>query len=112
MIDERALAAEKLLALYLSLPQTPSRLSRQDRKLARQLIERKTPPEMIEAAILLAIARRSFRDPSLPPLGPIRSFHYFLPVIDEVLSTGVSSDYVHYLKQKLAPVLETAAKSE
>src|SRR5262245_47226469 len=85
MIDERALAAEKLLALYLCLPQTPSRLSRQDRKLARELIERKTPPELIEAAMLLAIARRSFRDPSLPPLGLIRSFHYFLPVIDEVL---------------------------
>lgn len=110
MIDDTA--PEKLLALYLSLPQTPSRLSRHDRKLARQLIERKTPPELIEAAMLLAIARRSLRDPSLPPLGSIRSFHYFLPVIEEVLSTGVSSDYVHYLRQKLAPFLEKAAESK
>jgi hypothetical protein len=112
MINERALAAEKLLALYLRLPQTPSRLSRQDRKLAWELIERKTPPEMIEAAMLLAIARRSFRDPSLPPLGSIRSFHYFLPVIEEVLSTGLSSDYVHYLRQKLAPYLGKAEESK
>jgi hypothetical protein len=112
MIDQISPAVEKLLALYLSLPQTPSRLSRLDRKLAQQLIDQKTPPELIEAAMLLAIARRSLRDPSLPPLGPIRSFHYFLPLIDEVLSTGLSSDYLLYLRQKLTPFLEKAAESK
>lgn len=96
----------------LSLPQTPSRLSRQDRRLAQQLIDRQTPPELVEAALLLAVARRSFRDPTLPPLGPIRSFHYFLPVIEEVLAIGVSSEYVQYLRQKLAPLLGEDAASK
>lgn len=100
---------ETLLALYLSLPQTPSRVSRQDRQLAQRLIEDRTPLELVEAALLLAVARRSFRDPTLPALGPIRSFHYFLPVIEEVRATGVSSDYLQYLRQKLAPLLRAGA---
>lgn len=96
---------EQLLNLYLGLPQTPSRVSRDDRRLAQQLCQRQTPLETIESALLLAIARRSFRDPSLPPLQPIRSLHYFLPVIEELLSVGVSSDYLQYLRRKLAPLL-------
>ena len=97
---------EKLLDLYLGLPQTPSRASRYDRRLAQQLCQRKTPLETVESAFLLATARRASRDPALPPLQPIRSLHYFLPVIEELLASGVSSDYVQYLRRKLAPPLD------
>jgi hypothetical protein len=34
--------------------------------------------------------------------GPIRSLHYFLPVIDEVRNLPVSADYIQYLHSKLA----------
>ncbi len=105
MKDENDLYVEKLLDLYLSLPGTPSRVSRDDRRLAQQLREQQTPLEMVEAAFLLATARRSLRDPSLPPLQPVRSLHYFLPVIEEVLASGVSPDYLRYLRKKLAPLL-------
>jgi hypothetical protein len=97
---------EKLLDLYLGLPQTPSRASRYDRRLAQQLFQRKTPLETVESAFLLAIARRASRDPALPPLQPIRSLHYFLPVIEELLASGASSDYLQYLRRKLAPLLD------
>lgn len=97
---------EKLLDLYLGLPQTPSRASRDDRRLAQQLRHQKTPLETVESAFLLAIARRSSRDPALPPLQPIRSLHYFLPVIEELLATGVSPNYLQYLRRKLAPLLD------
>jgi hypothetical protein len=97
---------EKLLDLYLGLPQTPSRASRDDRRLAQQLRHQKTPLETVESAFLLAIARRSSRDPALPPLQPIRSLHYFLPVIEELLATGVSPHYLQYLRRKLAPLLD------
>jgi hypothetical protein len=39
----------------------------------------------VENALLLAAARRLFRDSNAPPLGLIRSLAYFAPVIDEVL---------------------------
>src|SRR5262249_24461965 len=97
---------EKLLELYLGLPQTPSRASRGDRRLAQHLRQQQTPLETVESAFLLATARRSFRDPALPPLQPIRSLHYFLPVIEEVLASGVPSDYLRYLRRKLAPLLD------
>jgi hypothetical protein len=103
---------KKLLDLYLGLPQTPSRVSRDDRRLAQQLCQQQTPLETVESAFLLATARRSFRDPALPPLQPIRSLHYFLPVIEELLATGVSSDYAQYLRRKLAPLLNRNAVSK
>jgi hypothetical protein len=105
MKDDDDNYVEKLLDLYLGLPQTPSRVSRDDRRLAQQLRHQKTPLETVESAFLLAIARRSSRDPALPPLQPIRSLHYFLPVIEELLATGVSSDYLQYLRRKLSPLL-------
>src|SRR5215470_8480096 len=65
--------------------------------------------ETIEAAFLLASARRLFRDPALPPLRPIRSLHYFLPVIEEVSAGPLSSDYVKHLRLKLAPSLDQSS---
>jgi hypothetical protein len=97
---------ETVLKLYLSLPETPSRTSRYDRGLATQLCERKVPMETVEAAFLLASARRLFRDPALAPLQPIRSLHYFLPLIEEVSAGPLSQDYVKYLRLKLAPTLD------
>jgi hypothetical protein len=101
MKSDDKLYVEKLLDLYLGLRQTPSRTSREDRRLAHQLQQRNVPLETVEAAFLLASARRLLRDPALPPLAPIRSLHYFLPVIEEVSATGLSPDYVRYLRGKL-----------
>jgi hypothetical protein len=97
---------ETVLNLYLSLPETPSRTSRYDRKLAADLCDRKVSMETIEAAFLLASARRLFRDPALATLQPIRSLRYFLPVIEEVSASPLSPDYVKYLRLKLAPLLD------
>ena len=52
------LYVEQLLKLYLSLPEMPSRTSRDDRRLARQLCQQQRPLETIEVALLLATARR------------------------------------------------------
>lgn len=106
MANDDRIYIETVLKLYLSLPETPSRTSRYDRELATQLCERKVPLETIEAAILLASARRLFRNPALAPLQPIRSLHYFLPVIEEVSAGPLSPDYVNYLRLKLAPPLD------
>lgn len=102
MKRNEGLFVERILGLYLELPQTPSRASRYDRRLANQLCQQRISLEIVEAAFLLASARRLFRDPSLPPLGPIRSLHYFLPVIEELGANNVSPEYVKYLRGKLA----------
>ena len=96
------LYVDKLLELYLALPDTPSRTSRYDRQLAYKLYQQDVSLDIVEAALLLGSARRIFRDPSYPPLGPIRSLHYFLPLIQEVIATHLPKDYVQYLRHKLA----------
>ena len=45
------------------------------------------PLTTVETAFLLASVRRAARRPDAIPLGPIRSLHYFLPVIEELLHT-------------------------
>ncbi len=93
-----------LLDLYLRLPDTPRRLSRYDLRLVRQLWEQQVPLQVVETAFLLASARRAARRPDAVPLGPIRSLHYFLPVIEELLHTSLHHGdvYLNYLRSKVA----------
>lgn len=93
---------ETVLALYRLLPDTPNRHSRYDRRLAAQLWQQKVPLPVIESAFVLTAARRLLRDPSYPPLNPIRSLHYFLPVLEEVLAQPLPPTYLQYLRHKLA----------
>ncbi len=93
---------ESLLALYLNRPDTPNRVSRYDRALALQLHTKGVPLQTIEEAFLLTSARRLLRDPSYPKLNPIRSLHYFIPVIEEILVSPPPPDYFIYLRRKLA----------
>lgn len=84
---------ETVLALYLQLPDTPNRYSRYDRRLAMQLCQRQIPLSLIENAFLLATARRVLRDSRYPSLAPVRSLHYFAPVIDELLDQPPPAAY-------------------
>lgn len=94
---------QTLLDLYLRLPDTPCRVSRQDVRLVRQLWERNIPLTTAETALLLASVRRASRRPDAVPLGPIRSMHYFLPVIEELLHTPLhhGDAYLAYLRRKV-----------
>ena len=99
--DQERVYLEAVLATYSSLPGTPSRPSRQDRSLARDLCRRGVPLRIVRAALLLAVARRTLR--SGPPLPPVRTLHYFLPAIEEVLAQPPYPGYVEYLAAKLKP---------
>jgi hypothetical protein len=92
---------QTLMDLYLRLPDAPRRISRTDISLVRRLWEREIPPELVETAMRLASARRAARPGAAPPLGPIRSFHYFLPVIEELLEKPVPDSYRDYLRSKV-----------
>jgi hypothetical protein len=92
---------QTLMDLYLCLPDTPRRSSRTDINLVRQLWDREIPLATVETALLLATVRRGARPDSAPPLGPIRSFHYFRPVIEELLENPVAESYRAYLRSKV-----------
>jgi hypothetical protein len=102
MGDDPRSFVKSVLDLYLALPETPTRLNRRDRALALDLFQRGVSRSTIEAALLLASTRRLYRPPDATPLGSIRSLHYFLPVIEEVLAQPLPSDYLAYLRHKLA----------
>lgn len=91
-----------VLAGYLELPDTPSRSRLNDRLLAGQLYQRQIPLQTVQHAFLLATARRHLRLPDAPPLQPIRSLYYFLPLIEELLQAPLPNGYDLYLKRKLA----------
>ena len=63
--------------------------------------------EDVETAMYLAIARRLIRRKDAPKLGPIRSLHYFLPVIDEVKNVPISGNYREYLRRKIVTLPNT-----
>lgn len=88
----------KVLDAYRRTPGTTGVVRRNDRRLAAALYDRGVPVTAIENALLLAASRRIFRSPDAVPLQPIRSLHYLLPVIEEVLQLHISQDYFRYLQ--------------
>ena len=100
-MEERDHYVYELLVAYRATPGTSGRVHRADRLLADQLYERGVPLLIAQHALLLAAARRLSRPPDAPPLPPIRSLAYFLPVIDELLGDDPDPEYFFYLRHKL-----------
>ena len=88
--------------VYLHLPNTHPSFTRSDRRLAETLFQRRIPFDVVRSALLLATARRICRNPAVPPLPPVRSLHYFMPAIDEILRLPLPDGYVRYLEYKIA----------
>lgn len=91
----------RVLEAYRRTPGTTGAVRRPDRMLAARLYQRGVAVSAIENALILAAARRLARPDDAPPLGAIRSFAYFLPIIEEVLSLPVSAEYFRHLRRKL-----------
>jgi hypothetical protein len=99
---------QAVLERYLWLPDTPSLISRHDRRLAREWHERGIPLLVVEAALLLAATRRALREPYLKPLPRVRALHYFAPVVRELLEEPRDPDreYLVCLLRRLRPLAE------
>jgi hypothetical protein len=95
----------RVLEAYRKTPGTMGMVRRPDRVLAAQLYQHSVSMSVIENAFVLAAARRPMRPADTPPLGPIRSLAYFLPVIDEVIEMRVSPDYFQYVRRKLERIV-------
>jgi hypothetical protein len=92
---------EKLIAAYRRAPTTMGTVRQADRLVAAELHARGVSLRVVENAFILAAARRLMRAPGAPPLTPIRSLAYFLPVIEEVMEMRVSPNYFVYLEHKI-----------
>lgn len=95
-MDPRDRYVERLLDLYRRVPGTCGHVLRDDRRTARNLHRRAIPLELVQQAFLLALARRSAAPPD-PPLPPVRTLRYFLPVLDEILHSPPDPQYLDYL---------------
>jgi len=113
--DPRAYV-QAVLALYRDLPETAVRPRPLDRRLAADWHRRGVPLGVIEMAILLTTARRQARDPEAPSLPPVRSLHYYQPVVEELLAMPHPDRYLSYLRDRLptarAAVRATAGPSD
>jgi hypothetical protein len=75
--------------------------SRHDRRHAKRLFERGVPLTVVKTAMIVAVARRTFRTGD--PLPPIRAVAYFGPVVEEVLELAPDPGYVRHLMDRLRP---------
>jgi hypothetical protein len=100
----RRLYVQRVLDLYRLAPGTSGHLRRSDRQLAGTLHDRGVSIEMVHAAFILAVARRTFRSETAPPLAPIATLHYIRPVIDELIAQPPEPGYLSYIRYKLATV--------
>jgi hypothetical protein len=110
-LSTRTQYVKRVIDLYRCTPGTSGFARRADRCFAAALYDRCVPLQIVQAALLLAAARRSRRPNDAPPIAPIASFHYFRPVIDELITAQPDPDYLHYLRQSLvhlAPLLASA----
>jgi hypothetical protein len=96
------LYAERILELYRRTPGTSGVIRRADRLLAAALYHRQIPAELVATALLVATARRLRRPVDAPPLRPIATLHYFLPVIDELSAAPLDPGYLACLRIRLA----------
>jgi hypothetical protein len=100
--SSRRLYVQRILDLYRLVPGRSGQPRRSDRRLAAELHDRGVQLNVVAAALLLAVARRSFRSSSAPPLAPIATLHYFRPVIEELLVASPEPGYLGYLRHKLS----------
>jgi hypothetical protein len=94
-----------LLALYRSAPGTLGHVLKADLRLARELHRRGVSLQLVDDALAVALCRRLLRAGAA--LEPIRTLHYFQPVIDELIKSPLDQDYIQYLRAVLRRTLDT-----
>ena len=101
MKTDRQIYIRTVLDLYARMPCSAFPARRSDRALAGSFYERRIPIDIIEAALLLGLARRLCRDDGALPLPAVRSLHYFKPIVEEVAAKPLPSGYIPYLRLKI-----------
>ena len=99
--EDQEVYVQAVLRIYRQVPDTPATHRPADRQLAHELYRRGVALEIVEIALRLAIARRRARPVNAIPLTPIRSLHYFLPVIDDLPDAEPQGGYLEHLRRQV-----------
>ncbi len=101
---DRRQYVQRVLDSYRRTPTCAGRVRSEDRRLAHRLFDQRIPLRLVEAAFSLAAMRRLYRPFEAAPLVPIRSLHYFLPILDEIRQQNIDPDYIGYAEWKVRNV--------
>ena len=105
-LDDHAAYVHAVIACYRRVIGSGVRARRDDRRLAADLHRSGVSLAVVETALLLATARRRARPSEVPPLPPVRSLHYFLPVVQELFQSPPPNDYLDYLRETAGEVID------
>jgi hypothetical protein len=100
-VPARARYVRRLLELYRTTPGVLARVRHADRTLARQLYDQRIPLCLVADAFIVAAARRARHNAFSTPLPQIRSLHYFLGVVRELLARPLGPRDVEQLRREL-----------
>jgi hypothetical protein len=92
---------QAVLDRYRQTPGVLGHIRRADRELALRLYAQRIPFYVIDRACTLAAARRIRNNAFSTPPPPIRSLHYLVPVIQEVLERPPGYREIEELRQQL-----------
>lgn len=90
-----------VLRAYRATPGVLGRIRQADRQLAGLLFDRGVPLYAVDNALILAAARRVRHNAFSTPLPPVKSLHYFVPVIREVLERPPGPREIAELRETL-----------
>ena len=96
---------DAVLDAYRSTLSVLGHVRASDRRLAGQLFDDQVPLDVVRGAITLAAVRRLCRPDDAEALQPVRSLHYFKPVIAELVGNGPDPAYLAYLQHTLSRLL-------
>ena len=104
--NDQAAYVRAVIAGYRRVIGAGVRDRREDHRLAADLHRRGVSLAVLEMALLLATARRGARPSDAPPLSPVRSLHYFLPVAEELLQNPPQDGYLDYLRETVGEMID------
>ena len=92
----------EVIRLYRATPTVLGRVRLADHLLARRLYEQRVPLYVIRDALVLGAARRVLHNGFSSPMPPVRSLHYFVPLVREVLDRPPGHREIEHLAEQLA----------
>ena len=100
-VTAREQYVRRMLELYISTPGVLGRVREADRALARQLYAQRIPLYVVANAFIVAAARRARHNAFSTPLPPIRSLHYFVGIVRELLDRPLGPRDIEELRRAL-----------
>jgi hypothetical protein len=103
--DPRAFYVREVLRLYRSTPGVHGHVRRADHDLAARLFDQGVPLYAVANAFLVGAARRVLHNGFSTPMPPVRSLHYFVALIHEMLERPLGYRDLDQLRHKLQAAL-------